>query len=125
MENEISENKKSKRLKEGLQWSYPVVGFAAVSILLVAYLCQFAQIVSIQYTLLELRGERKVLQREQDELELSIQELTSLERVENVAVTQLGMVAPSNREVLQVVPTAAAVEVRQLAANTIAEGAQP
>ncbi|MGE0493556.1 MAG: cell division protein FtsL [Vulcanimicrobiota bacterium] len=124
MDNEISEHKKSKRLREGLPWSYPVVGFAAVSILLVAYLCQFAQIVSIQYTLLELRGERRVLEREQNELELAIQELTSLERVETVAVKQLGMVPPSNREVLQVLPTAAA-EVRQLAATNPNEGAQP
>ncbi|MEW6282667.1 MAG: hypothetical protein AB1758_28920 [Candidatus Eremiobacterota bacterium] len=87
---------------ELIPWSYPLVGFVAVSILLVLYLCQFAQIVSAQYRLVALKETRRVLLRQQADLQLDVQELTSLERVEGVATRRLGMVPPESREVLDV-----------------------
>ena len=107
---QVPESGKKKRTKEGLSWSYPLVGFAAVGILLAAYLCQVAQLVSAQYTLVELKAERAQLVRQQDDLELKIQELTSLERIERVATTQLGMVVPAERELLEIVPAQAGLK---------------
>lgn len=116
------QSRRKERLREVMPWSYPVVGFASVAILLVAYLCQFAQIVHAEYTLVELREQRKVLEREQSEFELAIQELTSLERVEQVATGKLGMVTPEDREVLEI-PTQvqAAGAERHLAASRLPE----
>lgn len=109
-------SEKAARARMGLAWSYPLLGFAAVGILLAAYLCQRAQIVSAQYTLVELRGEYRQLERQQDDLELRIQELTSLERVEEEATQRLGMVVPDERELLEIVPAQAGVK-KQLAVH--------
>lgn len=87
---------------ELIPWSYPLLGFVAVSVLLVLYLCQFAQIVSSQYKLVALKETKRTLLRQQADLELSVQRLTSLERVESVATNRLGMVPPELRETLDV-----------------------
>jgi cell division protein FtsL len=87
---------------ELIPWSYPLLGFVVVSVLLVLYLCQFAQIVSSQYKMVALKETRKTLLRQQQDLELSVQRLTSLERVESVATKRLGMVLPELRETLDV-----------------------
>ncbi len=99
---------------ELIPWSYPLVGFVAVSVLLVLYLCQFAQIVSSQYKMVSLKETRRTLLRQQADLQLSVQRLTSLERVESVATTSLGMVPPELRETLDV--GAVASQPRDLAA---------
>ncbi len=121
MESVLVEKKKKWTLGEVLPWSYPLAGFAVVAVMLVVYLCQFAQIVSAQYSLVEIRGETKVLQREKAELKLAIQELTSLERVENVALKQLGMVTPENREMLRIQPLAAQIPGHQVAVSQALE----
>lgn len=87
---------------ELIPWSYPLVGFVAVSVLLVLYLCQFAQIVSSQYKMVALKETKRSLLRQQADLELSVQRLTSLERVESMATKRLGMVPPELRETLDV-----------------------
>ncbi len=87
---------------ELIPWSYPLLGFVVVSLLLVLYLCQFAQTVSSQYKMVALKETRKTLLRQQQDLELSVQRLTSLERVESVATKRLGMVLPELRETLDV-----------------------
>jgi len=71
--------------------------------LLLAYLCQSAQLVRIQYEVLAQRQEVKRLEAVKADLELSVQELTSLERVEKVAVGRLKMIAPEERHVIEVV----------------------
>lgn len=99
---------------ELIPWSYPLVGFVAVSVLLVLYLCQFAQIVSSQYKMVALKETKRSLLRQQADLELSVQRLTSLERVESMATKRLGMVPPELRETLDV--GAVASQPRDLAA---------
>ncbi|HIB64470.1 MAG TPA: hypothetical protein EYO33_04985 [Phycisphaerales bacterium] len=81
----------------------PFLAFCGVAFLLLAYLCQSAQLVRIQYEVLAKRQEIKQLQGVRADLELSVQELTSLERVEHYAVNQLKMVAPDERRVIEVV----------------------
>ena len=71
--------------------------------MLLAYLCQSAQLVRIQYEVLAQRQEVKRLEAVKADLELSVQELTSLERVEKVAVGRLKMIAPEERHVIEVV----------------------
>lgn len=98
-------------------WTLPSFAFAGVAFLLLAYLCQSAHVVRTQYRIVEVRGEIKALQSERAELELQVQELTSLERVERLAVQQLGMVVPEQRRVIEVVWSEAVGESNQVAGS--------
>lgn len=91
--------------KKGFKRVYtlPFLAFCGVTFLLVAYLCQSAQLVRAEYEVLSKQQDMKVLEAEKADLELKVQELTSLERVERVAVTKLGMIVPQERQVLEVV----------------------
>lgn len=82
---------------------------------MLAYLCQSAHMVRIQYAILAQRQEIKELEAQKADLELKVQELTSLERVERVAVDRLKMVAPKERHVIEVVWSKAAEESSQVA----------
>lgn len=112
METEIAperiRSKERKRKGSGKVWTLPFLAFCGVAFLLLAYLCQSAQLVRIQYEVLAQRQEIKRLSAVKADLELSVQELTSLERVERVAVERLKMVAPEERHVIEVVWSKAA-----------------
>lgn len=106
MDTSETSSKETKRAKRGPSkkiWTLPFLAFCGVAFLLLAYLCQSAQLVRIQYEVLAKRQEIKQLQGIRADLELSVQELTSLERVEHYAVNQLKMVAPEERRVIEVV----------------------
>lgn len=60
------------------------------------------QIVKVGYNLTALKQEIARLDAENQNLEAALGRLDSLERVERVAVTKLGMVAPSERNVMYV-----------------------
>lgn len=97
-EQNASSRRGSKKI-----WTLPFLAFCGVAFLVVAYLCQSAQLVRIQYAVLAKRQEIKTLEAKRADLELAVQELTSLERVERIAVTKLKMVAPGERHVIEVV----------------------
>ena len=106
MDTSETSSKETKRAKRGPSkkiWTLPFLAFCGVAFLLLAYLCQSAQLVRIQYEVLAKRQDIKQLQGIRADLELSVQELTSLERVEHYAVNQLKMVAPEERRVIEVV----------------------
>lgn len=83
-----------------IAWSLPLAGFSLIGVMLLVYVAQSAQLVSLQYRLGALKEVEKELIREQQDLELQIQELTALDRIERVAVHRLGMVVPRERKVL-------------------------
>ncbi len=83
-------------------WTLPALAFGGVSLLLLAYLCQSAQIVRAQYRIVAVRGEVRELQAEAADLELSMCELTALERVERLATQRLAMAVPTQRKVIEV-----------------------
>lgn len=122
----MSDKKKTKKSQRRVSkkiWTLPFFAFTGVAFLLLAYLCQSAQLVRIQYEVLAKRQEVKRLEAVRDDLELSVQELTSLERVERVAVNQLNMVAPDERHIIEVVWSEAPIdpiseEVTEVAAVT-------
>lgn len=101
-EIELEKKKRKRKASKGI-WTLPFLAFCGVAFLLLAYLCQSAQLVRIQYEVLSKRQEVKSLAAVRADLELSVQELTSLERVEKVAVERLKMVAPTERHVIEVV----------------------
>jgi cell division protein FtsL len=89
-----------KDTREFLPWSYPLAAFSVIAVLLFIYLSQYAQLVRTQYSLVERKAVQQKLHREQANLELQIQELSSLERVERIATARLKMAPPVQRQVL-------------------------
>ena len=83
-------------------WAIPAVAFGVVTCLLLGYLCQSAQIVRAQYRIVTVRGEVKDLRQEKADLELTMCELTALERIERIAVGRLSMTIPTERRVIEV-----------------------
>lgn len=83
-------------------WSLPLVAFVGVSALVVLFLCQFAQVVALQYDLIAKKETLNELLHEKAQLELSIEQLSALNRVEKEA-QQLGMTYPERWQVLDLV----------------------
>lgn len=118
--DQITSNEKSQARRKASHkrmWTLPLFAFSGVAFLLLAFLCQSAHVVRTQYKIVKVRGEIKALQSERAELELQVQELTSLERVERVAVKRLGMINPEERRVIEVVWSNAAEDNSKVAAR--------
>ncbi len=86
-------------------WPFPFVAFVAVSLFVVLFLLQFARIVQLQYDLVAKKETVERLLHERAELQLSIEQLSALNRVESEA-RRLGMVHPENWQVLDLVQLA-------------------
>lgn len=69
---------------------------------MVLFLCQFAQVVALQYDLIAKKETLSELLHDQAQLELSIEQLSALNRVEKEA-QQLGMTYPERWQVLDLV----------------------
>ena len=91
-----------RRAPIGAIWTLPALAFTGMTFLLLAYLAQSAQVVRAQYRIVSVRGEVKELQAEKADLELSVCELTALERVERIATSHLAMAIPTERRVIEV-----------------------
>jgi len=86
--------------KDWITWSLALGSFAAVFMLTMVFLCQYAILVQNHYRVVALRDRQKVLEREKDLMQLQLQSLSSLERVEGVVTQRLKMIAPTQRQVL-------------------------
>lgn len=102
LEQETAAEAAPRRPRFSAIWTLPMLAFGGVSLLLLAYLCQSAQIVRAQYRIVAVRGEVRELQAEAADLELSMCELTALERVERLATQRLAMAVPTQRKVIEV-----------------------
>lgn len=85
---------------EALPWFLPTGAFAIVTVLLMVFLGQYALLIRSHYQVVAMKERQRVLERQRDLMELQLQSLSSLERVEKVAIGRLGMVPPRNRQVL-------------------------
>lgn len=86
--------------REWFSWTMALVGFSSVSLLVMVFLCQYALVIQSHYQVVTLRDRARVLERERSVMQLQLQSLSSLERVEKVATVRLGMVPPLQRQVL-------------------------
>jgi cell division protein FtsL len=97
----------STRHREGASrqgWAYLLCLSLGVISLFILNLCQGARIVGSQHRLSQLKASKGDLEKEQSNLRLRVQKLSSLERIEKVAVEHLGMQQPRGREVLDLSP---------------------
>lgn len=86
--------------REWLPWFVPTGGFAVVALLTMVFLFQYALLIRSHYQVVTLKDRQRHLAREKELMELQLQELSSLERVEKLATQRLGMVPPLQRQVL-------------------------
>jgi cell division protein FtsL len=80
--------------------SLPLLAFLGISVCVVLFLLQFSRIVQVQYDLASKTRIHKQLLRENAELQLRIEQLSALNRVEQKAL-QLGMVHPQGWQLLE------------------------
>lgn len=92
----------TRALRQGplIPWLHLAFCLGTLIVLLGLLLAQKAQLVSAQYTLVDLKGARTRQLKLQDDLKLEIQALTALDRVDGLSRTHLRMVAPAERLVL-------------------------
>lgn len=86
--------------QKGWAWRMVLLGFVAVCPLVLVFLGQYAILIRDHYRIVALKDRQRVLARERATMLLEMQSLSSLERVEAVAVKRLGMVVPPHRQVL-------------------------
>lgn len=97
----ISSRERNRR-SSMVPWSLPLLAFVGVAGLVVLFLCQFAQVVALQYDLIAKKETLSELLHHQAQLELSIEQLSALNRVEKEA-QKLGMTYPERWQVLDLV----------------------
>lgn len=83
-----------------MPWPYILMSIATLAVLILLVLMQRAQLVKSQYELVDLRMRRNAVLKQRDELKLSIQRLTALERIDAIAHKHLHMARPIRRRVL-------------------------
>ena len=81
--------------QDWITWSLALGSFAAVFMLTMVFLCQYAILVQNHYRVVVLRDHQRALEREQDLMLLQAQALSSLEPLEGVVTQRLKMVAPA------------------------------
>jgi cell division protein FtsL len=86
--------------QKGWAWWMVLSGFSIVSLLVLVFLGQYAVLIRDHYQIVALKDRQRTLQRERATMLLELQSLSSLERVESVAIKRLGMVVPAHRQVL-------------------------
>jgi cell division protein FtsL len=88
--------------KYNVNWTCPTILVSVIAFLVVLYLCQCAQLTGVQYRVGQLKEQKKALITQQKEIRVSIEKLESLERIEKIAISELGMVYPKQRYLIAV-----------------------
>jgi cell division protein FtsL len=96
----VGKKREAESSGDWLTWSMTLGTFVGVSLLALVYLCQYAVLVRTHYKVVGLQERGRTLERERAVCELELQSLSSLERVERVAIKKLGMAPPQARQVL-------------------------
>jgi cell division protein FtsL len=91
---------KKPKVRYCVHWAYPVAFVAVIVFFVTVYLCQCAQLISVQYRVGDLKNLKTTLLTEQRNLKLAIEKLESLERIEKIAHNDLNMIAPARRHIL-------------------------
>jgi cell division protein FtsL len=98
---------------------FPTILTTILAVVLVIYLCQSASLVSIQYSIGQLKMEKNELLNQQKEIKLSIENLESLDRIEQIAMTKLNMVYPEQRYTLDMGRTSGITQTAQDNVKTV------
>lgn len=85
-----------------LNWSAVILTLSVivVTFLLIIYLDRCAKLIGLQYQICRLKETKATLIRQIDGLNLEVQILSSLDRIENLARSKLGMIRAEEKIVL-------------------------
>ena len=89
------------RNRKTFDWSYLkciVLVFGGI----LSYLAYDVHVVKMGYEMSQMQKEKKQLERIHSELQIEISSLASLERIEHIATTQLGMIEVSPNDKIRV-----------------------
>lgn len=77
-----------------------MIAAVAVMTLSLLYVWERVDLVQVGYRIQQLKAEYRILERENDELEVKVSALTSPERIARIATEQLGMMRPQPGQVV-------------------------
>jgi cell division protein FtsL len=115
----IKESFRIASVKYNINWLYSTVLIGMIALMVLIYLCQSASLVSVQYSIGQLKMEKSELLTQQKETKLSIENLESLERIEQIAMTKLNMVYPGQRYTLDMGRTSGITQTAQDRIETV------
>lgn len=100
--------RRNEGLSEKVNWPLMFLSVLLVGLvlILIIYLCECAQVVNSQYQICRLKETKNALVCRIDKLEIKIQNLSSLDRINKMARKELGMVDAQQKIVLQLAKAA-------------------
>ena len=118
-----------QRQSPTVPWFFIITCMTALTVLILLVVKQRAELVKEQYALVDLKTQRAKVLKQRNELKLSIQGLTALERIDGMVRTKLKMIRPPHRIVLDLsqyrLGTSSADASTALASRSTVQGAAP
>lgn len=112
----IEENGYFKGKKYKVSFSFFLSVVLIIALLVIGYICSNIFLMRLGYRTLELEQKKELLLAEKAQLEYSVENLSSLTRIEEIACKQLGMHRPERIEFIAMVP--AGIDNFAIASNT-------
>jgi len=100
----IEENNQFKERNYKVSFSFFLCIVIIVSLLVVGYICSNIILMKLGYQSLDLEQKKEQLLVKQDQLAYSVEHLSSLTRIEQIACQELGMHRPEKIEFIAMLP---------------------
>lgn len=97
-------NNQKRRAKVNPNTFLSLTVIVCISVMMICYLCMCAKLISCQYKIFNVSESKQSLEKEKIELQLAIEKLSSLDRIEKIASIKLGLKAPDKRHIIDITP---------------------
>jgi cell division protein FtsL len=101
----IGENNQFQEKNHKLSLSLFLFSVILISLLVIFYICTNIMLMKLGYQSIELEQRKEELLAENDQLEYSVECLSSLTRIEKIASEELGMKRPEKIEFIAMLPS--------------------
>ncbi len=88
-----------------LSFSFFILSIILISLLVIGYICSNITLMKLGYHSIDLEKKKEELLVEKYQLEYTVEKLSSLTRIENIAVQELGMCRPERIEFIAMLPS--------------------
>jgi len=100
----IEENGQFQEKNHKLSFSFFLFIIIIISLLVIVYICSNILLMKLGYQSIELEQKRDQLLVTKNQMEYSVEHLSSLTRIERIACQELGMNRPENIEFIAMLP---------------------
>ncbi len=100
----IDENGQFQKNNYKLSFSLFLSIVIIISLLVIGYICSNIVLIKLGYQTIDLEQKRDQLLTEKDQMEYSVEHLSSLTRIERIAYQELGMHRPERIEFIAMLP---------------------